>query len=365
MKSIWKKSLFSIPIFAVTFAAMSMSALASSKINSVSIKFTVNGYDDSGMPEIEASTGGSHYSVGSVELEDTYDDSDADIDYSSAKYSVDLSADDDYVFYITKASQVRLNGGGATYVKASRQDSGTTLHVVVKFENLEEFCGDIAEVTWDNDGNLSWQSAQNAKQYKITVYHKDHVTAGTAYTGGTRYDCKPFMLREGEYSARVTPETKSKKGSTVKAETVTISAEQAAANSAKYALRKEYITTGESEGPSSTTYNVLNAGWKQAGDKWWYQNTGGDYIQYNWLQEGNAWYFFDSDGYMVTNSAVAWNGAKYYFDANGKMVTNATIPDGRKAGADGALSGKATDVSKVTNLYFDSTSAVGPAFAQN
>lgn len=363
MKSIWKKSLFTIPIFAVTFYAMTMSAFASNKINSVSVKFTVNGYDENGMPDIEATTGGSrHYSVGSVELEETSDD-DSDIDYSSAKYGVDLSADDDYAFYITKASQVKLTGGGATYVKASRQDSGTTLHIVVKFEKLDEFCGEITDVTWNNNGKLSWQAAQNAKQYKVLVYRGDHIV-GTAYTGATTYDCKPFMLKTGTYYARVTPETASKKGSSINTDGAFVSAEQAALNSATYALQRESVKIGEGTGPSSVTHDILNAGWKQSGDKWWYQNTSGDYIQYNWLQEGDAWYFFDSDGYMVTNSAVAWDGVKYYFGADGKMVTNQTIPDGRKAGADGALSGKATDKSKVTNLYSEDTSASGPGAAK-
>lgn len=358
MKKILKKALCVIPVFTITLATMTMSAFAASKINSVSVKFTINGYDDSGMPEIEASTGGSHYSVGSVELEDT--DDDTDIDYSSAKYSIDLSADDDYVFYITKSSQVKLTGGGATYVKASRQDSGTTLHVVIKFEKLDDFCGEVTDVVWDNNGNLSWQPAQNAKQYKVAVYSGDRLV-GTAYTGATRYDCKPFMLIAGEYSARITPETDSTKGNSGKANIVTINAEQAAANSTMYALQKEYITTGNNVGPSSTTCNVLNAGWKQSGDKWWYQNTNGDYIQYNWLQDGNGWYFFDSNGYMVTNTAVSWGGAKYYFGTDGKMVKSSSIPDGRKAGADGTLSGKVTDASKVTNLYAEDASTTGPS----
>lgn len=335
---------------------------ATSKISSVSIKFTVEGYGEDGYPIIEASTSGSHYSVGSVDLEETSDDNTdtVDIDYANAKYGVDLSADDDYAFYITKASQVKLSGGGAKYVKASRQDNGTTLHVVVKFDKLDDFCGDVTEAAWDSNGKLTWNAAQNAKQYKLSVYGNGKAIASSIYTGATTYDCRPLMLEAGEYYVRITPETEEKKGNTEKIDSFMVTEEMAAQNKASYGLQKESVTINDGTGPTSISWRVLNAGWKQDARGWWYQNDAGDYIQYNWLQSGNDWYFFDSDGYMVTNTAVQWGKAKYYFDENGKMVANATIPDGRKAGADGTLSGKATDSSKVRNLYREEVSLVGP-----
>lgn len=344
-------TIMSIPVFAAT-----------NKISSVSIKFTVEGYNEDGSPNIEASTSGSHYSVGSVDLEESSDDSSdtVDMDYANAKYGVDLSADDDYAFYITKASQVKLSGGGAKYVKASRLDNGTTLHVVVKFDKLNDFCGDVTEATWDNDGKLIWNAAQNAKQYKLSVYGNNKVVGSSIYTGATTYDCKPLMLEAGEYYVRITPETEDKKGDTERTDSFTVTEEMAAKNKAAYGLQKESFTTGDGTGPTSISWRVLNAGWKQDANGWWYQNDSGDYVQYNWIQSGNDWYFFNSDGYMVTNTAVQWGKSKYYFDESGKMVTNALIPDGRKAGADGALSGKATDSTKVTNLYSEETSLIGP-----
>lgn len=321
-------------------SATSFAAFASSKINSVSVKFTVNGYNDEGMPEIEATSSSNNYTVGSIDVENSSDTS--TIDYSTAKYTVDLSANDDYIFYVTKPSQVKLNGAGATYVSSSRQDSGATLHLVLKFDKLNEFCGEISEIAWSDNGTLTWKAAQNAKQYKVTVYNGDRVV-GSAYTGATTYDCKPFMLTTGDYTARVTPETESKKGNAVKSGDLYVSAEQAASNNAVYALQKETVVTSEDASPSTSSEKVLNAGWKQSGDKWWYQNASGDYIQYNWLQDGNAWYFFGSDGYMATNASITWGNAEYYFGADGKMVTNTTIPNGRKAGADGTLFGAKTN----------------------
>lgn len=330
------KGLSALAMTSALLAATPFVAFAATKINSVNVKFTINGYNDNGMPEIEASTNSNNYSVGPIELVDS-SNGDSATDYSTAKYSIDLSANDDYVFYISKSSQVKLNGGGATYVSSSRQDSGATLHVVLKFDKLNEYCGDTSYVSWDGNGKLSWQAAQNAKQYKVTVYSGDRVV-GSAYTGGTTYDCKPFMLTPGDYYARITPETASQKGNTVKTDAFTISASQASTNNTIYALQKETVTTGEGSGPSSVSEKVLNSGWKQSDNRWWYQNASGDYIQCNWLQDKNAWYFFDSYGYMVTNAAITWDGSDYYFGEDGKMVVSSTIPDGRKAGSDGALS---------------------------
>lgn len=355
----------------------SITAHASSKIHSVSIKFTINGYDDAGMPEIEAvkvnDSDSTHYSVGMVKLEESSDDS--EINYRDAKYSVDVTAEDDYTFSIANESQVHLGGAGASYVSSSVKDDSTTLHVVLCFRKPDEFCSEITDLHWEANagsaapdagaavGRLSWKTAQYAHQlYKVSVYSGSHMV-GEAYTGGTTYDCRPFMLTEGSYYARVSPKTDSMKGTPVTSAHITVSAEQAAANSAAFALQKEAVdhsTDGKDFGPGSVTWNVLNAGWKQSGNKKWYQNISGDYIQYNWLKEGDSWYFFDADGAMVTNTAVAWKGSKYYFGNDGKMVTNAAIPDGRKADADGKLSGTVMDAGKVKNLGGEIGSNAGP-----
>ncbi len=72
----------------------SITAYASSKIHSVSIKFTINGYDDTGMPEIEAVKA-----------------NDSEINYRDAKYSVDLTVEDGYTFSVTDAGKVKNLGG--------------------------------------------------------------------------------------------------------------------------------------------------------------------------------------------------------------------------------------------------------------
>lgn len=110
------------------------------------------------------------------------------------------------------------------------------------------------------------------------------------------------------------------------------------------------IKVSDEDGPSSIAWRTLNTGWKSDDKGWWYQNDAGDYIQYDWLKEGEDWYFFNQDGYMIANTVIKWGADKYYFGTDGKMVTNKEIPDGRKAGLDGVLSGKIKDASKVLSL---------------
>lgn len=83
-----------------------------------------------------------------------------------------------------------------------------------------------------------------------------------------------------------------------------------------------------------------NVGWRQDDTGWWYQNEDGSYLQYDWTELNGDWYFFGSDGYMVTDKVIRWGNDSYYMTADGKMAVNQAVPDGRKAGADGILTGK-------------------------
>ena len=42
---------------------------------------------------------------------------------------------------------------------------------------------------------------------------------------------------------------------------------------------------------------------------------------------------------MVTDRAVRWGNDSYYMGPDGRMAVNQEIPDGRRAGADGILTG--------------------------
>lgn len=342
---------------------------ATKKIQSINIKFTIEGYDDYGTPEITASTSSELYSVGSVDLESSYEEDDDDdtvskSDITDNTYVVEASAEDGYLFYVTKASQVHLSGGGATYVKASRTDGGSTLRITVKFSKLETVCGQTANVSWGENGRLSWDAAINAKQYKLIIYNQDKKGAGkTVYTGYTTYDFRPLMTSAGSYYVKVKPMAEGDYvAEGTDSDTLTVNAEQAAQYKAAYGVQTEMVTSGDGTGPTSMSIKYLNTGWKEDNSGWWYQNNDGSYIQYNWLQQGNDWYFFNSEGYMAANAVIQWGKNYYYVGNDGKMVMNADIPDGRKAGADGILIGTATKSDTVVSIGNGSeeASSVGP-----
>lgn len=333
-------------------AVCPVQANATEKIQKVNVKFDIEGYDENGYPEITAESSSGHYSVGSVELESEATDQDDDIFADNKKknaaeenYVVELSADSGYAFYLTKASQVKLQGAGAEYVKASRLDNGSTLRLIVKLTDLEDVCAAINNASWNSDGTAKWEASTNAIRYQLTLTRNS--SSKIYYTGGTTYDFKPVMQTAGNYQLRVRPISRSgKKAEGAEAGAFYVSEEMAAEYRAKYAVETETRTItgmGGANGPGTTETIYKNTGWKQDGRGWWFQNNDGSYVQYDWVELNGAWYFFGSDGYMVSNTIVHWGPDDYYMGEDGKMVKNMTVPDGRKAGEDGVLMGTIKD----------------------
>lgn len=350
-----------------------VTALAVEKINSVKVNFTIEGYDEYGHPTIVAETNSDNYSCGDVYLEsEAPGSSSEDPFYSSStkaaseeNYIVELNAESDHAFYLSKASQVKLNGAGAEYVKASRLENGTLLRITVKFSKLEDVCDTVNYAVWNGDGTASWEPAYNAVRYKLT-FGKDK-SRKVYYTGNTSYDFKPLMTRPGSYSLSVRPISKSgyiaggcDAGSTY------ITTEQAAANREAYGVESETRKKEGVEnisGPGTVDVIYKNTGWKQDDTGWWYQNNDGSYVQCDWVQLNNAWYFFGADGYMVSNKVIDWGPDSYYFGTDGKMVVNEKIPDGRTAGADGILIGDANEKGSDSE-FEEGDSLSGPGFTQ-
>lgn len=349
-------------------------AYATEKINKVTVSFKVEGYDEYGYPEITADTNSSHYSCGTVDLENVYSDEDDDDYTTSAKsaseenYVVELSADDGYAFYLTKASQVTLKGAGAQYVKASRLDNGTTLRLTVKLTELEDICDTIDRAFWEGNGIAKWEPSMNATKYKLVLSRNN--SAKVYYTGGTQYDFKPVMLREGDYSLKIYPMSKSGyRAEGAEAGSFHVTQEMAKGYKDAYAVETEtrLLENAAGDGGPGTIETIYkNTGWKQDATGWWYQNNDGSYLQYDWTELNGNWYFFGTDGYMVTDKVVKYGPDYYYFDEIGKMAVSRTVPDGRRAGADGVLTGKISDAALANGLT-DGSIAVdetnyGPAF---
>lgn len=328
-----------------------VSAFATEKINRVSVNFSIEGYDEYGYPEIEAEVPTSaHYSCGTADLEYEYLDDDDDVNESQGtrkekaaseeNYVIELSADDGYAFYLTKADQVRLSGAGAKYVKASRLDNGTTLRLTFQLTQLEDVCNPVDRAFWNGDGTASWEPAYNAVRYKLVLSRNNN--SKIYYTGGTSYDFKPVMLKEGSYSLKVYPLSRSGyRGEYAEAGAFSVSREMARTYSDTYGVETETRSLEGTDGDGPGTVEIIykNIGWKQDDTGWWYQNRDGSYLQYDWAELNGDWYFFGSDGYMVTDKVIQWGNNSYYMAPDGKMAVNQAVPDGRKAGDDGILTG--------------------------
>ena len=323
---------------------------AAEKISRVSVDFTIEGYDEYGYPEITAETPSSaHYSCGSADLESAYADDGSEEEGNAEKaktaaeenYVIELSAEDGYAFQLTKADQVKLNGAGARYVKASRLDNGTTLRLTFQLTQLEDVCSPAEQAVWHEDGTASWDPAYNAVRYKL-ILSRDSGGSKAYYTGGTSYDFKPVMLRKGSYSLKVCPLSRSGyQAGHADAGSFSVTKEMAEAYSEAYGVETETrkLDGASGDGPGSVEVICKNTGWKQDSTGWWYQNEDGSYLQYDWAELNGDWYFFGSDGYMVTDRAVRWGNDSYYMGPDGRMAVNQEIPDGRRAGADGILTG--------------------------
>lgn len=69
----------------------------------------------------------------------------------------------------------------------------------------------------------------------------------------------------------------------------------------------------------------VEPGWKDSGNRQWYQRADGSYPKNEWEQIGGAWYWFDEDGYLVKNSWVSYKGQRYYVNGFGRMAVGGAL----------------------------------------
>lgn len=235
------------------------------------------------------------------------------------KISIYLRAEAGYYFSLTKASSVKLSG--ATYVKATKEDSSETLKLTVKLPSLAETVGDQSDVTLTNNGYAIWKEVRGAGSYEVRLYRNgEGVGATMLTTTDPHYNFQSAMTKPGDYQVKVRPVNKvnqDNKGTWKESTVITLSSEDASR-----------IRNGEGGGMPVTGEWVSD----QIG--WWYKHSDKTYTKNGWEEIDGKWYFFGEDGYMKTGW-IDWNGKKYYCDKNGVMLTNTTTPDGTILGYDG------------------------------
>lgn len=231
-----------------------------------------------------------------------------------------LRANEGYYFSLSKASQVKING--ATYVKASKQDSSETLALRVKLPSMAESVGQETEVKLTDGGYAMWDEIRGAGSYELRLY-RDGQGIGSSYqtTDKLYYDYTSQMKKAGSYQVKVRAVNKQNtknKGKWMESPAITITAAMA-----------EAIRNGTAPGMP------LKGSWQTDGTRWWYVHEDGSQTKGGWEQIDNKWYLFDADGYMRTGW-VEVDGKKFYLDEkDGEMLKSTTTPDGVRLDANG------------------------------
>lgn len=340
MKCAARKAAAGFAAFLILFSVVDIHALAAvKKISKVKIAFEVEGHDSEGVPVMTATTNGKSYSVVDVyhesstqekkeEVDDGFDlyrepeqvKTEKVIDYL---YVVELEADDNYIFAVSKKTDVSLSGGGAEYVKAAKSNQNKTLLLHVRFTKIDSFLGPVSGAQLGADGRASWEAAQNALNYEMRYIVNGTKKGAKLFTAGTSYDMSPLMQEQGSYSLQIRPlSVQGKPGDWIETNSVSVSPETAQKNRALYEVQKELIYADEqNKTPDSATVRYLNMGWQTAADgKLWYKNQDGTYPQLDWLLIDGAWYFFDAQGYMIKDQQLSWGPDLYRFGEDGKML---------------------------------------------
>lgn len=315
MKNRWKMAgLFLMAGLLAAGTVMPAFAASRKKISSVNVVVTADIQPETRFGEenieIEVKGGGSKYSYDYYEIENVgFEWADTDV----PEISIYLKAEDGYYFSLTAASAVKLSG--ATYVKATKQDSSETLKLVVKLPSLAESVGALTEVSLSNNGYAMWEAARGAGSYEVRLYRNgEGIGASILSTKDTFYKFQDVMTKAGSYYVKVRPLNglnPENKGEWVESAAVTL--DQAQANA---------IRNGEAGGMP------LTGTWKSNGEKWWYTHSDGTYTTNGWEEIKGQWYFFDAEGFMQTGW-IEWEGNRYYCkDNTGEMLRNTAAPDG-------------------------------------
>ena len=271
-----------------------------------------------GEEEIEVETRGGNYSFDYYEIENVgFEWTREDV----PQIAMYFRAEDGYYFSLTKATAVKLTG--ATYVKASKQESSEILKLVVKLPPLAEHVSDLGTVTLTDTGFAVWDPVEGAGSYEVRLYKNGNgVGVSMLSTTDNYYNFQNVMTKPASYQVKVRPVNAlnaDKKGEWVESDPINLTSEQAAA------IRSGDVPDRPEIGE-----------WKSDEKGYWYMQPDGSYATNMWLEYGGKWYFFGEDGYMKTGW-VQGNDKWYYLSDSGEMLVNTTTPDGYQVTFDGSL----------------------------
>ena len=167
MRRLGKGILLAVSVAAIlTTSAVPALAATRKKIRSVSVNVeaVIEPETRFGEEQIEVEVRGGNCSY------DYYDIENVGFEWMNEdvpELTIYLRADEGYYFSLTKASDVKL--AGATYVKATKQDSSETLALRVKLPPMAEQVGAQTEVTIADNGYVYWDEVLNAGSYEVRL----------------------------------------------------------------------------------------------------------------------------------------------------------------------------------------------------
>lgn len=335
-KTVW------IALIAVLIFSLPLITLAQEKINSVNIRIESDDFDEWGRPGLTATSKSGHYSVGSIESAyEHFNSSDSDNAYEEDTdvYVIELYAEDGYYFNITKSDKIHIDGLGAEFIKASRQNNGSDLTITMRLKNLDRLVGEVENAKWEQSGFATWAEAYGAQSY-ILEFSDEKGRSKRVETCGTTYDFRPFMQKAGEYNLRVRPLSSTREsGGWVSAGSITVNESDAKNNLQMFLVEKDVSYKDDIKAPANEIVVYKNIGWQEESDgRRWYRNQDASYPQNAWMKNDEVWYYFGSDGYCLTDEYLTYGESDYYFNEDGVLIMSAKAPDGRKADETGKLS---------------------------
>ncbi|MDO5551458.1 MAG: hypothetical protein Q4F76_09820 [Lachnospiraceae bacterium] len=341
----WFKDVFTAA--AILSLTASFQSYAVVRINQVKVKFILENFDFSGLPQIEATVKDSaHYQVAFCERAEVYYEQENDDPFEdhpdlAGVYVVELTTDDGYQFrfYSSDQEKIHLSGMGAVLIKAKQEDNGHTLRLDVRLEDFDAYAGQIPYADWSGCRG-KWSESQYAIGYRLRLSDPK----GKYYyaeTAGTTYDFAPLMLAAGTYRYDVRAISKNDvAGQWTSGGACTITEEIAAENRAAYQVESIncIIDSSKAHTPDNNRVEYLNTGWQETPEgEYWYRNCDGTYPQNIWKQIDGSWYYFGENGYMAHDTYITWKREDFYMSSDGHMLTDDYAPDGRRAVQTGTL----------------------------
>lgn len=286
-----------------------------------SIRFSVKAHivpdTEFGEEEIELETGSKRFSIDGYEILNEGFLWEKD---SVPRLRVTMTANDNDYFSVLSRDKVIIKGGGE-FVKATRQDSNSTLLLEIRLPAVNRKLGEIGKVALSDDGMASWDAVESAGSYEVKVYRDGTSVGAVMGTRENRLDCSQKMTKgNASYTVKVRPISKydeNEKGQWIQSSSVSVDQERA------------------SQFRDNLEENREGWVWLEEKSRWRYDSSEGAYLANGWYEIGGKWYFFNQEGYMETGW-IQWEGREYYCRENGEMLSDCMTPDNYWVGKDGA-----------------------------